>query len=398
MRWTLLAQVMTFAGMVIPIWIGRLDALSLLVFSSAISLIAYHCLSFSFTSLYARTENGSDSVVAIAASHWLIAIAVLLMISASAVLWMLDRHAVSQVVLCVCAMLTATACYNLAAARLIRSSDTSGFNRLRIAYGLTSCLSAIAFSLWWAGREALVAANVVALFGAAVLALNPTDLRTLARVSVPRARDVIAYNRRHSVAALGSLVSGVAFHAGSLALGGLGALAGTWSIVARVSGGFATVGQQVAGPPLEMKFAAALREDRPDVAFSLQSKGLASGFVLGLMSFAVTVAFLATAPADDLGGPGLYHMIPAAAVYTIAVGCTSVVTRNLMMIGRQKTFLFIAMGKIAVLSVALASLNGIGLIYAIAAIELVAQSIYILSCLQGLGDNRATCSMMRRFG
>ena len=378
MRLAIIGQGLSFAAMIVPIVLGRFDALALIVLSSSISVVVYGWLSFSFPALYPVARGPRAALVSLIASHWPVLIG-----SAALVVGGLsvpDRDQ-SVILLASFAMLAGLTLYNIAMSEAVRTSDIVRINRIRLSYGAGNFMLTVAASLFWSDERALVAASAAAFLIASMPELARDVLRVRDRLDAISVKEVVAYNGQNAAAAVGRGFSTLAFQAGNLALGGLGGAAAAWAVVLRIAGGFSTVGQQVAAPAFEMRFAAALREGRFPDAQKVQLYAVAAGGAIGLAACVAVVALVHFSDASgQVVGLGYYSFLAASTIYALFVGSASAVTKNLVMAGGQNIFLALSITKLIVLAAVIYLVPVGDRILMLALTEAGFQLIYISVC------------------
>jgi hypothetical protein len=379
MRRAILGQGLSFAAMLLPPLMGRVDAMPELVFASSAAAVIYQAMGFAFQELFPVSRNAREASICIIASYWVPALMMGVMAAVSlafpAVYPRFSRNA-GYVAL----MLLSTAIYNLALAHAVRSANLRALNGMRLLYGTLTFALTGAFCYFRKSDDAAVLATASALLLASAAGWAYwRDLFPMLRAawSGITVSDVLSYNRLNLTAALGNLVASLAFQAGGLALPRLGRVAGDWAVIARVSAGFGTVGQQIIAPPLEMRFAQAMRENDVRAAIQVQARAALLGVLVGLgAAIACSLLLMLNVRHSEMGMPGA-GLLMLASAYSLALGLTSVMIRYLVMLGGQRYFLMMSCAKVTVIALGFALAGrGIALLAVIVGCEVVFQPLY----------------------
>jgi hypothetical protein len=367
MRLSIIGQVFSFIAMCLPMLLHRLDTLPLTVLTSAVSLTLYLTLSFSFGSTYPIAKTPRAAATVVFASHWLLAIAIVgLLVSAAFLPTSLSLHS-----LCIAYLLSGQTVYSFAVADAIRRNDIHQINILRFIYGIANFGLTLIFCVFWAGQEAAVVASAIAFVLAPLVLLPSMRQRNFnALFPLPATAQLIRHNMHYLPAAIANLVSNLAFHAGSLALGHLGSFAAPWAITTRIAGGFATVGQQIVAPGYEMAFAQAIKDNNEAKLQQTQYKMLQLGIILGIAAIvAIVMLQFLSGTAATIGAANLPEFLFATCLFAVSMLSGTIMSKNLVMLDVQKPFLYISTFKLIAVALIVTYFRDIHVIVLIALAE-----------------------------
>lgn len=367
---SLAAQGMNFVAMVVPVVLGRFDAVAALLLCSAFSTISVHSASFAFPSIYPSLRETEDRSVSVKVCCLGLTAASSIMLVLGAIL-AASHHGYLGSILITSSLLTLTmGAYVTVTTLAISSMAHRSFSKTRLVYALVNIGLTCAISLLELPAIALSLA-AVATFGIA-FAYCYGDLR---REGILQARadpvqltrqQAFAYLRRARSAAGANLLGGLAAQSSVFAIGLLGPFGNTWAAAIRIVGGFGGVAQQVVAPQFEMDFAKGLRDET--ATGGLIYRGVAIG---GLLALGTCVAVEISLFLGDSG----WDVIPIELrvgylLYTIGILTPTVVSRMLVMAGGARKQLTWIVLKIVSTAAVLAIFHNEGLGLALGLTEL----------------------------
>lgn len=376
------AQGLNFVALLLPIFFGRLDQVAILVVTSAIAGISAFTFTFAFSSIYpgitdseSRKQSFGAAVIGVMTSSIL-----LVLIGAAIALfaapWGIVVFWSGVVTLC-------QGLYLVATTVLVQQLRHGRFAATRIAYATVNVLLTLLFSVVLLNPYGLVmAAAVCFAIGAAVASWGKiTALRDHLAADRLNLRDAASYVRANWAATLSNLFAGLAFQSSALATGFLGSFAGSWAGIIRVAGGFAGISQQVVSPPYDMRLSSAIRIGSAlqirrtiltTIIFGLAMAISAYVAVWGIFFFSIFVS------SRTLEVGSALPVLLTGGIYTFGVLIPSVCSKFLVMLGHQKPYFAWVLSKLGFTAVALTLLRGLDLLLALACLELLSATAFVL--------------------
>ncbi|MCU1473162.1 hypothetical protein [Amnibacterium sp.] len=281
----LVAQLLTLAALIVPVGFGLTSALPTVVLAAAIASILGYPATLGAVVRVPPMGSGAAGRVVLRRS-----VAALLVttgaVTAGGLLAFSRTAALADLLLQVAMVLLGQGLFFLAQARSIAALDFASVARVRLLYGVGSVVLTVV--------ACVVLRSPIALSAAAALAMTVAALCGLA-ARLPASTEVatavperLGRTLRDGLAVGCSLGFGnVATQAPALVLPMLGPLAPAWSLITRLGNGFLTVGGNIVGPAVAIRFSRALQ--RTDAADLRSAFGLAVRLSLALGAAAVVV-------------------------------------------------------------------------------------------------------------
>ncbi|HEV7624581.1 MAG TPA: hypothetical protein VGO26_10610 [Amnibacterium sp.] len=284
----LVAQMLTLAALVVPVGFGLTSALPTVVLAAAIASILGYPATLGAVVRVPPIGSGAAGRAVLRRS-----LAALLLttgaVTAGALVADARTAALADVLLQVAMVLLGQGLFFLAQARSIAALDFASVARVRLLYGAGSVVLTVAACAVFRSALALSAASALAMTVAALWGLAarlPVSADGAADGAAPPER--LGRSLREGLAVGCSLGFGnVATQAPALVLPLLGPLAPAWSLITRLGNGFLTVGGNIVGPAVAIRFSRALQ--RTDAAELRSAFGLAVRLSLALGGAAVIV-------------------------------------------------------------------------------------------------------------
>ncbi|MDQ1530184.1 MAG: hypothetical protein QOE37_289 [Microbacteriaceae bacterium] len=287
----LIAQVLTLASLVAPIAFRLTDQLPTVVLAAAIaSIVGYPA---TLGAIVRIPPLGSTAAGSTALRRSLVALALVCVLGVAVALVLGLETAAGSVALQSAAVLAGQGLFMLAQARAIGALEFAAVARLRLAYGVMSLAFTVAVCLVLPSALflSLAAAAAMAIAAGVELAVHGRRPARAAEEQAVAVRESLpAYVRSGLTVGLSLGFGNLATQAPALVLPALGALAPAWSTVTRIGNGFLTVGGNIVGPAVGIRFSAALqRRDaaglRASLPFALAVSGaLAAGSLVVLLA------------------------------------------------------------------------------------------------------------------
>lgn len=261
----------------------------------------------------------------------------------------------------------------MAATHLIRLGNASAYAKFRLSYGVLNLSLTVLACLLVGWTPALVASASLVFLGMALVAVYPHRKRMLSALRQPepiRWRQMASYSRQFLKASLGNFTAGIAFQISAFFVPMAGSYSNAWASVLRLTGGFATISQNVIAPSFEMAFSDAVRSKNRNRV----KKEVARAALFGLcISVPFAIAAVATAvltvgfdPASDRAG---HVFLIAATMYAFAVLTPAIALKYLVLLGAQKSYIGWAVLKACSMVGVVLFLEGLPLVVGFAAVE-----------------------------
>ncbi|APT91408.1 hypothetical protein CSPHI_10890 [Corynebacterium sphenisci DSM 44792] len=333
----LIAQTATFASMLIPMALGRLEQVGYIVVVSAIASIAARICGLAFPAIYPVLPE-ERTAAAIGATVRTAALAAGAGAAAGVVL-LLRGSALGPMILWSTAMTVTMVCYEIVNGMFVRQSRYADYARVRLWYGLANLGSVCAISAFTDWTQALAATGVFAyavgwLAGARVL-----RTRVLGAVTHSSTRETLGYMSRHRTAILAQTVDVFGSQLPALSVAAVGVTTGAgiaWSGLQRIAGGIVTTFLMLIAPGLDMRVAEAVRSG--DRVRLRRQVNRSLGIALGLAALATAVTVPATILVLSLsrdfhvGAP----LVAVLAVFCISIFTLAAIIKYLLMMGATR--------------------------------------------------------------
>lgn len=392
LRSGIIGQGFSFLAMLLPIIFGKLDQLSFLVVTSSVAGIASYTCTWSYASIFPGIKDEHECAVSTKTSFLLMFLVCGVMLVISLDFFPLDKY-LKNIAWWSSGLTLVIGSNMIVTAIFVRNRDFDSISHMRLISGilnfalvLVACLSTFHFI------PLLVAATIVA-FGLTALwggiKGHPQAIQRgiCARVAF---REMVAYLRRNSDAALAALLGGGAFQIVGLSTPLLGPLANAWAIAIRLGGGFSTVTQQVVAPLIEVDYAHFIRTGAEAEAAKLQKKAYMLGCLYATFcAVIVAIAIILSRAGDAVPQLSTSLLVVGAGVFTFSIISTSLIPRNLVIAGGQRLFLTWAAVKVVVGIILLLSTSGLSLLVGLAITEALFQWLYFVAASRQLsGQNK----------
>lgn len=377
---TLAAQGLNFAAMLLPILLGRFEQVAFLVIVSAAGGIAAHTGTLAFGSVYpALRRSGRRRSISIGASVAGLLLTVATFAIAAVVVGLFDRD-IGRLLGWSAALCAANGMYIVATGLLIRDAAMGRFGVLRTVYACVNLVFTVVATFVWHDVVALAVAATAAFVVSAASSLDRARARALADGlrRFRRPRELGAYAREHAPATMSNLAAGIAYQSSALLTGLLGPFAGAWAVIIRITGGFATIGTQVVGPPLEMRFAAAVREGRFADARRTTSAALVWGLLLSLVTAGVIAGVWAVAGSRGEPLPSVPVLVVGAAAFILGSLVPCAAQKFLVMAGGQRRLLLLVLLRLVAVVAIVPFLRNEMLVVVLAVIEFLFAAAYVV--------------------
>lgn len=310
LRLGMAGQVLTLVSMVIPILLRDGDAVTVLVYTSAVATFLCQAALLGYPFVFPVIRGARTAREATRVSLAALALVSLALLPLTVVEPSLHLH---RGTFATAAFMLATfGFFTITMTRMVRANDATGIGLIRIYYGGAVLVTTVIASTAPLGPLALSLGTSVAYLGAALVMtrrLGPSAVLAHPPSRQARRRLRRAYLGRALRPTAAVLFNGWTTFVPGLALPGLGAAAAPWAIVSRICGGFSTILISIIGPALEARMSRAIRlRDRAEFTAARRTALLING------SVAVLAVVSGLALAVYTVGPGIHSLLlPLAA-------------------------------------------------------------------------------------
>ena len=387
----LFGQGLNFLAMLVPIWMGRLDAVTALVLVSAVAGISSQVGMAAFPSIFPTVKSGAGVKASLQASSLFLVFCSAIPLLAFVFLSRIDSGRDWQFLMWASLMSVSLGGYQFCLTGLIRLSNAGLFSEARCVYGVLNLVTTFLVSMWAPAQDSLVWA-VIGVNLAASLYVIVRGKHALRSVRLLFAgvdlRAIVGYLRVHSHATASTLIAGLAFQSTSLVLPLLGLYADAWAVVLRLSGGFSTVCQQVFAPRLEMRLGRARRGGEEIEARRFWLEGTLTGVLCSGLSFVAVMSVVAMTSSTEVTDAMLLQFSLVALMLTLGMVGPAPLWKILLMSDRGAWQLGWASTKFATTIVCVASLESYRLMLGLAVCELTWGLVYLILARSALSRLR----------
>lgn len=370
-----LGQGLNFLAMMMPVFGHQAGQIAVLLFPLSLAAISFRLGTVGFQVRYLTVSNGEKDM-SIAVSFILLLATSILLVALAA-----GAHVVfpqAGDILFFASLLCFThGIYYMGVTVLIEEKKDTAYGRGRFFYGVLNLISTSIVVFVFPFREGLILATMLVTLSAGCWMLTAADATVFGAVRSSRARisRAIGPYIRDSRVVVGSLlVSEAGFQVQGLVTPLMGPLQELWAVVARLSGGFGTVGHQVLAPLFEMRVAEEMRNRRLKSAHRWavtgQSLSLAFALIASIVQSLVVYFFL--------GRNGYsFNELVLTAVYTFALLSNSACSKIPYLLKHDQWMMRWALLRLA-LTAPLFLLSGANLLLAITVLQLGVSALLIL--------------------
>lgn len=333
----LIAQTATFASMLIPMALGRLEQVGYIVVVSAIASIAARICGLAFPAIYPVLEESRTDAAVAATVRTATAAAVLGAVAGLVLL--LRGSALGPMILWSTAMTVTMVCYEIVNGMFVRQSRYADYARVRLWYGLANLGSVCVISALTDWTQALAATGVFAYAFGWLAGSRVLRVRILGTVRRSSTRETLGYMSRHRTAILAQTVDVFGSQLPALSVAAVGVTTGAgiaWSGLQRIAGGIVTTFLMLIAPGLDMRVAEAVRSRDPRRVRAQVNRSLTIAVGLAVLAAAVTVpaTILVLSLSRDfrVGAP----MIAVLVVFCISIFTLAAIIKYLLMMGATR--------------------------------------------------------------
>lgn len=378
----LMAQGLNFLAMMVPIVAGRYDAVAFLLTAGAISVIGSTTGALAVQSLLPAVIGWRKAIVAARSG-------LLGLVSVAAVLCLVSLGVsrfgslrVGTLFFAAAAVSLPQGAHQIVVSLLIRSGDIRTFTRARLGYSVANLAGTVLVTLCLKTAWSLALATACAYSVAIVISWHSAHIRRvwmlIRSAKMPLASSWV-YVREVRPAVVSALASNLAFQAGALLTPLMGPFSLAWASVARITGGFGGVGVQVVAPPIEMRFAKALRAGERQERSRAFRVAVRSGLALGCGTLLAQAVLWSVQGLPIEADPSdVRLMVVAMAVYVTATLLASTIQRMLVMSGGQRVMLVLTLARLALVAFGFIGLRDLPLLVFVCSVEGVFGMTYLL--------------------
>lgn len=383
--------------MLLPIYLHRVEALPSIVAISAIAQILYYAFALSFPSSILVARSAKSMATIVFASYSIFVLALMAFYAGMGAAAWLGYSEISQQALLIYLGFSITySVYMGLLALYVRFDAQLEISYIKLIFGVASFLAAFIACKFFTSIHALVygsAISYLATIGISLLTARSGLRRKIGTIFKKllllkdKYAETILYCKKNGEVGVASVASLVGFHGVNLLLIRLPEFSSFWAVVARISGGFASTGQQIIAPRFEAKIAGLVRNANSSKDLvNVQNSAVILGFGVGAVGcVALVLSLIFNKHAIDI--------IPNSALvcsllYTLFVVGSSVIARNALILGLNRPYLILSIAKLSMLGISLLIDAQRSVLYFLVAIEIFYQGAYIFCCSHAAKGHR----------